>query len=51
MAQWVKYLPLAQIMILGFQPHIGLPARQGACFSLSLFLLLPLLVLSLCQTK
>ena len=34
--------------VLGSSPHIGLPAQQGLCFSLSLCLLLPLLVLSLC---
>ena len=31
----------------GIKSHIGLPALWGACFSLSLCLSLPLLVLSL----
>ena len=50
-AQWVKPLPSAQVMIPGpgFEPRIGLSAQQGACFLLSLCLLLCLLVISVCQ--
>ena len=50
MAQWVKHLPLVQVMILGsgIEPPIWLPAQGGACFSLSLPI--PLLVLSLAHS-
>ena len=36
--QWVKPLPLAQVMVPGpgIKPHIRLPTQQGVCFSLSL---------------
>ena len=49
-AQSVKRLPSAQVMILGvlgWSP-IRLPAPWGACISLPLYLLLSPLVLSLC---
>ena len=37
-AQLVKHVPLAWVMIPGFwiEPHIGLPALQGVCFFLPL---------------
>ena len=44
-AQLVKHLPLAQVVILG--SHVWFPAQWGACFSLTLCLRLPLLMLSL----
>ena len=36
MAQLIKHLPSAQVMILGpgIKPHIRLCAHQGVCFSL-----------------
>ena len=47
--QLVKHLPSAQVMILGpgIEPCTRLSAQQGACFSLLLCLLLPLLARSL----
>jgi len=44
-AQSVKRLPLAQVMIPGMEPHVGFPDHQGACF-LPFPLLLPMLMLS-----
>ena len=48
-AQLVKHLPLAQVMI-PIKPHVRLSAEGGgACFSLSLCLCLLLNLLMLCQ--
>ena len=50
MAQSVKHLPLAQVMIPGSQgteAYIGLSAQQSLLLPFSLHLPLPLLMLSL----